>query len=93
MLADWYGTEDALVYNSGYQANVGAITALLGAGDIAYPDSEAHASIHNGIRLSGASARSFAHNDIEALDACVDPHRGSDGNQAGRRRRPVFDAR
>ena len=68
LLADWYGTEDALVYTSGYQANVGAITALLGAGDIAYPDSEAHASIHNGIRLSGASARSFAHNDIEALE-------------------------
>ena len=68
MLADWYGTEDALVFNSGYQANVGALTALLGAGDIGYPDSEAHASIHNGIRLSGASARSFAHNDIQALD-------------------------
>ena len=45
LLADWYGTEDALVYTSGYQANVGAITALLGVGDIAYPDSEAHASI------------------------------------------------
>ena len=68
LLADWYGTEDALVFNSGYQANVGALTALLGAGDIGYPDSEAHASIHNGIRLSGASARSFAHNDIQALD-------------------------
>ncbi|WP_245605069.1 hypothetical protein [Mycobacterium genavense] len=41
LLTDWYGTEAALVFNSGYLANVGAITVLLGAADLAFPDSEA----------------------------------------------------
>lgn len=62
LLADWYGTEAALVYNSGYLTNVGALTALLGVTDLAFPDSEAHAAIQVGIRLSGASSRFFAHN-------------------------------
>lgn len=68
LLADWYGTEAALVFNSGYLANVGAITALLGAADLAFPDSEAHTSLHDGIRLSGASSRYFAHNDTDSLE-------------------------
>ncbi|AGC64659.1 8-amino-7-oxononanoate synthase BioF2 [Mycobacterium liflandii 128FXT] len=68
LLADWYGTEAALVYNSGYLTNVGALTALLGVTDLAFPDSEAHASIQDGIRLSGASSRFFAHNDLDALE-------------------------
>ncbi|QLL06971.1 aminotransferase class I/II-fold pyridoxal phosphate-dependent enzyme [Mycobacterium vicinigordonae] len=68
LLADWHGSEAALVYTSGYQANVGALTAILGVGDLALPDSQAHASIHAGIRLSGASSRYFAHNDLKALE-------------------------
>lgn len=68
VLADWYGTEAALVYNSGFLANVGAITALVGATDLVYPDSEAHTSIHAGIRLSGASSRFFDHNDLGSLE-------------------------
>jgi 8-amino-7-oxononanoate synthase len=67
VLADWHGTEAALVYNSGYAANVGALTALLGATDLALLDTEAHASIHAGVRLSGANTRSFEHNDTAAL--------------------------
>lgn len=68
LLADWYGVESALVYNSGFLANVGAITALVGATDLVYPDSEAHTSIHAGIRLSGASSRFFDHNDPASLE-------------------------
>lgn len=67
LLADWHGTAAALVYNSGYAANVGALAALLGPADLALPDTEAHASIHSGIRLSGASARAFDHNDAASL--------------------------
>lgn len=68
LLADWHGTEAALVYTGGYMANLGALSALLGAADLAFPDAEAHASIHDGIRLSGASSRYFPHNDLEALE-------------------------
>lgn len=68
MFADWYGTEAALVYNSGFLASIGIVTTLLGATDLAFPDSEVHASIHAGIRLSGASSRFFAHNDLGALE-------------------------
>lgn len=67
-LADWFETEAALVYTTGYLANVGAITALLGATDLAFPDSEAHSSIQAGIRLCGASSRFFPHNDVAALE-------------------------
>jgi 8-amino-7-oxononanoate synthase len=66
-IADWHGTEGALVYNSGYAANIGSLTALLGTVDLAFPDSEAHASIQAGVRLSGASSRFFDHNDVAAL--------------------------
>jgi 8-amino-7-oxononanoate synthase len=68
MLADWYETEAALVFTSGYMANLGAISALMGATDLAFPDSEAHASIHAGIRLSSASSRFFPHNDVQSLE-------------------------
>lgn len=71
-LADWHGAEAALAYSSGYQANIGAITALLGVADLAFPDSEAHTSIFDGIRLSGASSRFFAHNDVESLESNLD---------------------
>ncbi|MBV9090616.1 MAG: pyridoxal phosphate-dependent aminotransferase family protein [Mycobacteriaceae bacterium] len=70
-LADWHGSEAALVYNSGYAANIGALTALLGVTDLALPDTEAHASIHAGVRLSGASARSFDHNDTASLQRAL----------------------
>ncbi|WP_454560850.1 aminotransferase class I/II-fold pyridoxal phosphate-dependent enzyme [Mycobacterium haemophilum] len=72
LLADWHLTQAALAYNSGYQANVAAITALLGAADLAFADSDAHASIQNGIRLSGASTRFFAHNDLKSLEQNLD---------------------
>ncbi|MCX5041643.1 aminotransferase class I/II-fold pyridoxal phosphate-dependent enzyme [Aldersonia sp. NBC_00410] len=66
-LADWHETEDALVFTSGYQANLGTVAALLGAGDTAILDVEAHASLHDGARLSGAGIRTFPHNDVAAL--------------------------
>ena len=53
-LAAFMGTEAALVFPTGYQANLGAVTALAGRGDTVVCDRENHASIYDAVRLSGA---------------------------------------
>ncbi len=53
-LAAFKGTEAALVFPTGYMANLGAITALVGRGDTVVGDRENHASLYDGVRLSGA---------------------------------------
>ena len=58
-LADWHGTEQALVFTTGYQANLGGISALCGVGDTIVVDSAAHASIYDACRLSRATIRAF----------------------------------
>lgn len=67
-LADFEHREAAVVFTSGYQANVGTISALLRSNDIALIDRLAHASIVDGCRLSGAMFRTFRHNDISHLE-------------------------
>ena len=66
-LADWKGTEDAVVFSSGYLANVGTITALAGDGDAVFSDELNHASIIDGCRLSGATVQVYPHRDVSAL--------------------------
>jgi acyl carrier protein len=61
------GTEAAVVFTTGYQANVGAISALVGDGDVVICDKLVHASILDGARLSGAHLRLVGHNDLEKL--------------------------
>src|SRR5207249_2491512 len=68
-LAALKGTEAALLFPSGYQANVGAITALVGRGDHVYSDALNHASIVDGCRLSRASVHVYPHRDVQALEA------------------------
>jgi 8-amino-7-oxononanoate synthase len=63
------GTEAALLFPSGYAANVGALPALAGEGDALYSDALNHASIIDGCRLARAEVRIFAHNDLDALEA------------------------
>ncbi len=70
-LADWKQTEAALVFPSGYMANVGVITALLGQEDTVVLDRLAHASLIDGARLSGARLRVFPHNDVARLDTVL----------------------
>ncbi|MDQ2940510.1 MAG: aminotransferase class I/II-fold pyridoxal phosphate-dependent enzyme [Actinomycetota bacterium] len=70
-LAAWYGTEDALVFTSGYLANLGAISALLRRGDAVVVDSLDHASILDGCNLSGARLYPYAHNRIDKLDTML----------------------
>jgi len=67
-LAEWHGTEAAVVFTTGYQANLGAISGLVGAGDTVVVDSAAHASILDGCGLSRAKTRAFRHNRIDLLE-------------------------
>ncbi|MBA3261405.1 MAG: aminotransferase class I/II-fold pyridoxal phosphate-dependent enzyme [Thermoleophilaceae bacterium] len=70
-LADWMGTEDALVYTTGYLANVGAIGTLLGPGDTVVCDSGDHASILDAVALSRARVRPFRHNRLDKLETML----------------------
>jgi 8-amino-7-oxononanoate synthase len=66
-LADHVGRERALLFSSGYMANMGVMTALLGKGDAVFHDRLNHASLLDGGLLSGARFRRFSHNDSSAL--------------------------
>lgn len=67
-LARFLGRPSAIVFPTGFQANLGAISALTGKGDLVAIDKMDHASIYDGCRLSFAQFRKFAHNDAEDLD-------------------------
>lgn len=66
-LAELKGTEAALLFSSGYAANLGTISALVGKRDVVYSDEYNHASILDAIRLSRAETRVFPHLDTDAL--------------------------
>lgn len=67
-VANFKSKEKALIFNSGYQANVGVISALYGKGDAIFSDRLNHASIVDGILLSGAHLFRFRHNDVNHLE-------------------------
>lgn len=66
-LAKFKGTETALLFNTGYMANVGIITAVMGDGDVIFSDELNHASIVDGCRLSKSRVVIYRHNDMAHL--------------------------
>ncbi len=67
-LAKAFGWPACIVFSTGYQANLGAVSALAGEGDYLLIDADSHACIHDGCRLSNATTIRFRHNDPENLD-------------------------
>jgi 8-amino-7-oxononanoate synthase len=67
-LAEFKGTEAALVFNSGFQANTGILSTLVGDGDVIFSDALNHASIIDGCRLSRAKTEVYRHCDLEQLE-------------------------
>ena len=66
-LARFYGRKNAMVFTTGYQANLGVLSALVGRGDHLILDADSHASIYDGARLGHAEVIRFRHNDPEDL--------------------------
>jgi len=71
-LAEWMGSEDAIVFTTGHQANVGCIGTILSARDTVICDSADHASILDGCKLSGAKLRPFRHNQMPKLQRMLE---------------------
>ncbi len=67
-LAAFKGTAAAVIFSTGYAANLGTISALVGPGDVIFSDRLNHASIYDGIKLSGAALQRFPHRDLERLE-------------------------
>ena len=66
-----HGTEASLIFNSGYDANIGFFSSVPQRRDIILYDEYIHASIRDGIRLSNAKSYSFKHNDLEDLNNAI----------------------
>jgi 8-amino-7-oxononanoate synthase len=67
-LADFYGVDNAMIFSTGYGANIGTLSAILAPGDCVMLDADAHASLYDGCRMSGADVYRFKHNDVDSLD-------------------------
>jgi 8-amino-7-oxononanoate synthase len=77
--ADFAGTQAALYFSSGYSANVGLLSAVLRPGDIVFSDRLNHASLIDGMRLSGAAKVIYPHGDLTFLEGALRKHRGATG--------------
>lgn len=76
-IAAFHAAPSALFFNSGYEANSGLLSAVVHRHDIILYDALIHASLREGIRLSGAKAYSFAHNDLQELRNLLQSHSGN----------------
>jgi 8-amino-7-oxononanoate synthase len=71
-IAEWMGTEEAIVFTTGHQANVGTLGTLLAPGDTVIADSADHASILDGCLLSRAKLRPFRHGRLDKLEKMLE---------------------
>ena len=67
-LKEFYAMEHAMVFSTGYQANLGIISTIAGKGDYIVLDIDSHASIYDGCKMGDAEIVPFKHNDIEAME-------------------------
>jgi glycine C-acetyltransferase/8-amino-7-oxononanoate synthase len=67
-LKEFYAMDHAMVFSTGYQANLGIISTIAGKGDYVILDIDSHASIYDGCALGNAEIVAFRHNDVEALE-------------------------
>lgn len=67
-LKEFYAMDHAMVFSTGYQANLGIISTIAGKGDYIILDIDSHASIYDGCKMGDAEIVAFRHNDIEALE-------------------------
>ncbi len=74
-LASLKGTEDAIVFGSGYLTNIGTIPALVGQSDLILMDETCHSCLHSGARLARSRALTFKHNDVEDAAELLRSHR------------------
>jgi 8-amino-7-oxononanoate synthase len=77
--AEFAGTESALYFGSGYAANIGLLSSILGPDDVVFSDASNHASIIDGIRLSGAAKSIYPHADLTFLERALRDHSKSTG--------------
>jgi len=68
-LRDFLGKEDVMTFSTGFQANLGIISSIVGRGDYVICDKENHASIYDGCKLSYGKMVRYRHNDMEELEA------------------------
>ena len=80
-LAAFKQSEAALIFASGWQANVAVLASLLARNDLVFTDRLAHASLHHGIAAAGAREIRFRHNDLSHLEELLTSHAGSVGQR------------
>lgn len=78
-LAEFLGKEECLVFSTGYQANLGLISGLIGRGELVYLDKLDHASIVDGAKMSYGDTMRFIHGDLAGLDRMIERTRGNRG--------------
>jgi 8-amino-7-oxononanoate synthase len=79
--ADWFGKRHAIIFSTGYQANLSLIGGLCGAGDVVLIDSDSHASIYDATRQTAAQVIGFRHNSPDSLERKLARLPGSEPNR------------
>ena len=78
LVADFFDAETALLFNSGYDANIGLLSAIGGRNDVFLMDELCHASMYDGCRLSFSKTYKFRHNDVQHLKQLVEKNKTAD---------------
>ncbi|MEX6626538.1 aminotransferase class I/II-fold pyridoxal phosphate-dependent enzyme [Tenacibaculum salmonis] len=80
-LAQFHSSEEALIFNSGYDANIGFFSSIPQRGDIILYDEFIHASIRDGIQLSNAQSFKFKHNNLDDLEKKISKHQSKNDTE------------